>query len=155
MPLELVPQDDPRLHQPCSVVTRITSNLQALAQDMLDFMYANNGVGLAAPQVGYNVRLVVADWSDDRKSPLVLFNPFILGMAETEVEVTEGCLSFPGQECRVKRAPWVKVYGRNLKGRAVVVRPDVLLGSVCLQHEIDHLDGITFDQRGLLVPGIA
>ena len=163
--LEVLKFPDPRLRQRGEKVAEITSELKTLAEDMLATMYASNGVGLAAIQVGRNIQLLVADTRSelekneneenryeasslkqdlvrDIPQPICLFNPEIV-KKEGEVIFAEGCLSFPSYFAEVKRAAIVEVRGLNEKGEEIFIRTDGLL-SVCLQHEIDHLYGRLF-----------
>ena len=118
--------------------------LRALADDMLETMRAANGVGLAAPQVNRSVRLIVA--SGGGGAPLFFFNPRIVGVSADTEEREEGCLSMPGISAPVRRPAAVSVCGLNLDGAEYCVEAEGLL-SFCLQHEIDHLDGVLFIDR--------
>jgi peptide deformylase len=150
------------LKQVAKPVKNITADLKTLASDMLETMYAAPGIGLAAPQVGKSVRLIVIDTrmrGDDGKVdtefmtelecqvefPLKLFNPVILKkVGKTTFE--EGCLSVPGYIETVQRADYVEVEALTSEGAKVVIKTDGLL-AICLQHEIDHLDGKLFIDR--------
>jgi peptide deformylase len=147
--LSLIPDTDPRLHLMSPPVAEVTGDIVVLAQDMLTTMYAANGCGLAAPQVGHNIRLIVMDCSKDKSQPVVLINPIIL-RSEGRVEIEEGCLSFPNQHFLVKRAARVKIAGLDSSGKAIQATVNGIW-AVCVQHEIDHLDGITFNLRGTVV----
>lgn len=149
IPLALIPNTDPRLHQVCDPIGQINADIIILAHDMLKTMYAHHGCGLAAPQVGHNIRLVVMDCSGGRSQPAILINPTI-GSMEYETESTEGCLSFPGLACQVKRHARVTINFLNERGEAMYATVNGLW-AICVQHEIDHLDGITMDQRGKVV----
>ena len=160
--LEVLKFPDPRLRQKGLPVKVVTPELVSLAKNMLDLMYKEKGVGLAALQVAQPVRLLVADTSqggEDKelrydnsqlesslesriKQPLILFNPEILEQ-EGEVVFSEGCLSFPSYFAEVRRAKVVKVKAINENNESIEIKTDGLL-SVCLQHEIDHLDGRLF-----------
>lgn len=120
-------------------VKEITPNIVKLLDNMLDTLYDANGVGLAAPQVGVSKRVVVIDVGE---GPMELINPVIV---EKEGEDTddEGCLSIPGMTGQVTRAAKVKVEALNRKGETQVIEGTGLLAR-CLQHEIDHLEGILF-----------
>jgi len=132
--------DEPVLRKKAKKVDRITKRLRGLAKDMLETLYHSaNGVGLAAPQVGYSERLVVIDVGD---GPNVLFNPRIV-MREGADRDMEGCLSIPGRNEYITRAAKVKAVGLNLDGREVTLEGTGLLARA-IQHEIDHLDGILF-----------
>lgn len=120
----------------------------ALVADLIPRMFATMyrapGIGLAAPQVGVGLRLAVIDlMADDKRDPIVLINPEIVASSEETVTREEGCLSLPGQYADVTRPARVKVRFQGLSGERREIEADGLL-STCLQHEIDHLDGILF-----------
>ena len=118
--------------------------VRALVPQMLATMYAAPGIGLAAPQVGHGLRLAVIDLQpEDKPAPIHLVNPEIVGVSEEVATREEGCLSLPGQYADVSRPARVKVRYRDLEGAAREIEADGLLAA-CLQHEIDHLDGILF-----------
>ena len=145
MLLEIRKYGDPVLETPCaSVVDFGTSELQKLAKDMFETMYANKGVGLAAPQVGVLWRLTVIDASagEDPKAPLVLINPEIVTKAGQQLG-EEGCLSIPGFREDVRRAMSATVRAFDLTGNPFEVTGEELLARA-LQHEIDHLNGVLF-----------
>lgn len=135
---------DPVLLKQASPVEQITNQERQLIDDMLETMYAGNGIGLAAPQVGVLKRVIVADINpvDAANKPTVLVNPTIIGQEE-EALLEEGCLSFPGVSGEVKRAAKVVVEGRDQLGNEVKVDAADLLARV-IQHEAEHLDGILF-----------
>jgi peptide deformylase len=133
---------DPRLRTKAVPVTVFDAALQQLASDMLETMYAAPGVGLAATQVNVHQRLLVADVSEQHDQPLILINPEILakeGVGARE----EGCLSVPGVFEEVERAARIKVRSLDLRGRPFELDADDLL-AVCIQHEMDHLEGKLF-----------
>jgi peptide deformylase len=140
---------DPRLRRVSKPVERVTDAIRTLAADMLEVMYDEPGIGLAAPQVGEAVRLVVmdTDWTEEgaERDPLVLVNPEIL---EREGALTwlEGCLSVPDFQAEVERAARVRVRALDLDGREGLHDAEGLR-AVCFQHEIDHLDGKLFIDR--------
>lgn len=137
---------DPVLRQKSKEITKISKKIQILAEDMLDTMYANNGVGLAAPQVGELLRLVVIDVStgSERYNPIILINPKII-KKEGAVACSEGCLSFPEVYTDVRRYKNVTVKALDIKGTPFIIEgKDGELLSRALQHEFDHLDGILF-----------
>jgi peptide deformylase len=137
---------DPVLRKKCRHIDEITLEVAKLASDMLETMYANRGVGLAACQVGVPVRMCVIDVRPEgNKKPLILINPRIISKKGVFTEV-EGCLSFPGIAAEIKRHRHVKVNAINEKGLPVVIEGRDLL-SKALQHEIDHLDGKVFIAR--------
>lgn len=133
---------DPRLRKKAAPVVRVDEELNRLVDDMFETMYAAPGIGLAATQVDVHQRLLVADVSTEKNAPYVLINPEILekdGVAVTE----EGCLSVPGFYEEVERANHIKVRFLDRNG-AVNEREFEGLMAVCVQHEIDHLDGRLF-----------
>jgi peptide deformylase len=135
---------DPVLRRRAAPVEAVTPEIRRMAADMIDTMYDEVGIGLAAPQVGISLRLVVIADEESREAR-ALVNPVITeqgGQATAE----EGCLSIPGIFAPVTRAAWVTVEARNLDGEPVTVKGRGLLARV-LQHEIDHLDGILFIDR--------
>jgi len=140
---------DPRLKRLSRPVEGVSDELRALAAEMLEVMYDEPGIGLAAPQLGEPVRLIVmdTDWTDEgsERSPLVLLNPEIV-QREGSLLWTEGCLSVPDFTAEVERAARVTVRGLDLDGRELVIDAEELK-AVCFQHEIDHLDGILFIDR--------
>lgn len=141
--LKIITSPDPLLNQiaePCEIGDK---SLKKLAKQMERVMYDTDGVGIAAPQVGVSKRLIVVDCSpEDVRDPMTLVNPELLETwGEPEIE-EEGCLSCPGIRIPIERKPNAKVKYYDLKGEAWVVECDGLLAR-CLQHEIDHLNGIT------------
>lgn len=133
---------DPRLRTRATPVAQVDAPLRDLIDDMLETMYAANGIGLAATQVNVHRRLLVADVSEGRNEPRVYINPEILDRAGTET-MQEGCLSVPGYFDEVERAERVRVRALDRDGKAFEEDLDGLL-AVCVQHEIDHLDGKLF-----------
>lgn len=142
---DIVTAPDNRLKTECATIDEITDETRALAERMLEDMYATEGCGLAAPQVGELVQMVVidVDYSKNRRNPYVLINPRIVVADGEERETSEGCLSFPGISVRVTRPSHVVVEARNLDGDLMRYEAADNLMAVCLQHEIDHLHGIT------------
>ena len=133
---------DERLRKKAETVKRVDADIRKLVDDMFETMYEAHGVGLAATQVNVHQRIIVMDVSEDKKSPLCLINPEIIekdGVEETE----EGCLSVPGFFEKVKRAEHVKVRALNQKGETFEFEAGDLL-AVCVQHEMDHLEGKLF-----------
>lgn len=133
---------DPRLRNKALPVDAVGEDIGQLSRDMLETMYAEKGIGLAATQVGVPKRVVVMDLSEGKDSPMVLVNPEIKEKSGSE-EMEEGCLSVPGFFETVRRAEQVVFQYLNLEGEEMEVRADGLL-AVCVQHEIDHLDGKLF-----------
>ena len=120
------------------------ATVRALVPQMLAAMYAAPGIGLAAPQVGHGLRLAVVDLQPDEvPAPMHLINPEIVGVSDELAVREEGCLSLPGQYADVERPARVKVRYLNLEGARRELDADGLLAA-CLQHEIDHLDGVLF-----------
>lgn len=138
---------EPLLAQEAEPVTEITQKLKDLANDMVETMYESDGIGLAAPQVGELVRLITVDVTgpENRKQLFVLFNPMIVDECG-EVESEEGCLSVPNFRSKVTRAGEVRVLGQGLDGKEVAIEAKGML-AICLQHEIDHLNGTLFIDR--------
>ena len=139
MVLPILTDPNPLLRQKAKPVKKITKRIKKIAQNMLETMYAADGVGLAGPQVGIGERIIVIDVGD---GPIILINPEILN-ATGEVRDVEGCLSIPGRNGYVTRAAKVKVAGVNLEGRRVELTGEGILARA-FQHEIDHLEGILF-----------
>lgn len=140
---------DPRLREIAKPVTEVTDEIRELAADMLDVMYDEPGIGLAAPQVGESISLVVVDtdWTEDgaERNPLVLVNPELHDPAGS-VTWSEGCLSVPDFEAEVERAAEIRLEATDLDGNPIVIQAEGLQ-AVCLQHEIDHLHGTLFIDR--------
>jgi peptide deformylase len=147
--LEVLKFPDPRLRRRSEPIEKITDELRQLAADLLETMYDEPGIGLAAPQVGMPIRLVVLDteWTEEEaeRSPLVLVNPEIV---EREGRITwnEGCLSVPDFTADVERAERVVLRALDLDG-AEIREEASGLRAVCFQHELDHLDGMLFIDR--------
>ena len=135
---------DPVLRRRARPVDEVTPEVERLVDDMIDTMYDEVGIGLAAPQVGASLRLmVVAD--EDGRGAQALVNPVIVEQGGS-VTAEEGCLSLPGIFAPVTRAEWVRLEARDLAGRPVSLRARHLRARV-FQHEIDHLDGVLFIDR--------
>jgi len=133
---------DPKLKLVAEPVNGFDDKLLKICADMLETMYESDGVGLAATQVNIQQRIIVLDISEDKSKAQCLINPKIAS-AEGEIIWEEGCLSFPGVYANVKRHAKVTVEFYNVKGEQEAIQAEGLT-AVCLQHEIDHLDGITF-----------
>ena len=114
--------------------------LKQLSDEMLKIMYEAGGIGLAAPQVGHSLRLIVIDVSESRDQPLVIVNPQIRKTSDEFVSYREGCLSFPGLYETLRSPKSVEIEYQAIDGKRLALAADGLLG-VCIQHEIDHLDG--------------
>lgn len=145
MLLDVKSYPNPVLKKIATEVKEVTPELLQLANDMIETMYSKNGVGLAAPQVGHSIRLIVMDCSEERNKPMVFFNPIVKDGIGKVVE-SEGCLSVPGIEAKVQRFAEIIMTGLNEKGEAVAL-PACELYSRCFQHEIDHLNGVLFIDR--------
>lgn len=127
----------------------INDELRQTIADMFETMYAEHGGGLAATQVGLNMRLFIMDGSENKDQTIVAINPEIIER-KGEIDDEEGCLSFPGVSAKVKRAEWIKMRALNEFGKEYEMECDGYHGR-CIQHEIDHLDGITyFDHLSVL-----
>ena len=145
LPIVLWP--DTRLTEICAPIQEITAQVETLARDMLETMYAAPGRGLAGPQVGAMVRIFVMDigWKEGKSDPLVCINPMLQEIGEDRAVNTEGCLSIPGVSAEVSRPTQVQMVWTGLNGGRFVQSFNGF-GAVCAQHELDHLDGVvTFD----------
>ena len=142
---EIIKLPDPRLRLVSKPVATITDDIRTLVADMFETMYAAPGIGLAAIQVGVPQRLVTLDLAkkDEAKQPLVVINPELVWSSEERSTYEEGCLSIPEYYEEVERPAQVKVRYTDLDGQAREVEANGLLAT-CLQHEIDHLNGILF-----------
>ncbi|MBA1445916.1 MAG: peptide deformylase [Chromatiales bacterium] len=140
--LDILHFPDPRLRNKAKLVPEVNDSVRRLVDDMFETMYEAPGIGLAATQVNAAKRVVVIDISEEKNEPLCLINPEIVAR-EGEEEMEEGCLSVPGIYEPVTRASWVRVRALNRDGEAFEMETDDLL-AVCIQHEIDHLDGKLF-----------
>lgn len=145
LPIVIAP--DPRLKQRSAPVKEITQEIQQLMDDMLDTMYAAKGIGLSAVQVGVLKRIIVMDIEqreeDGVRHPIKMINPEIIAETEEMNLYNEGCLSFPGQYSEVERPEAVKVRYLDEHGAEHEIEAEGLMAT-CLQHEIDHMDGIVF-----------
>ena len=143
--LEILHYPDSRLRTKAQPVTRFDHHLATLIDGMFAAMYAARGIGLAATQVDVHQRVMVADVSEERGDPICLINPEIIA-AEGREQSQEGCLSVPDTFEIVERPAWVRIRAQNPNGDSFELAVDGLLAT-CLQHEIDHLDGILFIDR--------
>lgn len=160
--LEIITYPNPILKKMSTKLDKVTDEIATLGQDMLETMYDAPGVGLAAPQIGKNIRMLVIDTrSKDEQGnfttedmteleqaipfPLILINP-VITKKEGKIKWEEGCLSVPGYTEQVERFAYVEVEALNEKGEKLFLKADSLTG-VCIQHEIDHLDGKIFIER--------
>ena len=133
---------DKRLRTVAKSIDKITPEIKQIAEDMLETMYDEEGVGLAATQVNIHLQLAVMDISPDQDHPLILINPSIIEQSGEE-ESQEGCLSVPETNADVKRAEFVTVEFLNIDGEKETLKAEGLL-AVCIQHELDHLKGKLF-----------
>ena len=140
--LEVLHYPNPRLRLKANPIEAIDQGIKTLARDMLETMYAEGGIGLAATQVDRQKRLVVLDLSEEKNQPVYMINPEIL-KSEGNEEMQEGCLSVPGFYETVERAETIRFRYLNLDGDVIEQETDGLL-AVCVQHEIDHLNGKLF-----------
>jgi len=140
--LNILQFPDPRLKLKAETVTTIDTEIMTLVDNMFETMYEAVGVGLAATQVNIQKRIITIDVSEDRRHPLCLINPEIL-VRKGSLIWEEGCLSFPGVYAKVNRASEIEISYLDNNGEQHLLKADGLL-CVCIQHEIDHLDGITF-----------
>ena len=140
--LPILRYPDPRLHTRAAPVLKVDDNIRKLVADMAETMYEAPGIGLAATQVNVHQRVVVIDVSEDNSALLALINPEIISRSGEQV-CEEGCLSVPGIYDKVTRAEQVRVRALNQKGETFELDAEGLL-AVCIQHELDHLDGKVF-----------
>ncbi len=141
LPILLYP--DPRLHTVAKPVASVDARIRQLVTDMLETMYAADGVGLAATQVDVHERVIVLDTSADRRAPRVLINPEIVARSDALSTAEEGCLSVPQVYDKVARSAEVRVRALDRDGEPYEFDADGLL-AVCVQHEMDHLLGKVF-----------
>ena len=143
--MQIIVAPDSRLNQISKKVDIIDDFITSTLDQMLECMYQNNGIGLAAPQVGVLKRLVVIDCSDnkDKRKPLKLINPEIIKLSKNVSEFEEGCLSLPSQYAKVSRPSEITLKYKNIEG-LTCEREFIGLEATCIQHEIDHLDGKLF-----------
>ncbi len=140
--LKILEFPDKRLRTVAEPVAEVNDDVKQLVDDMLETMYEEKGVGLAATQVNVHKRVIVIDISEEKDAPICLINPELTETEGSE-ESEEGCLSVPGFFETVTRAKQIKVTALNREGESYEMEADDLL-SVCIQHEIDHLDGKLF-----------
>ena len=140
--LDILHYPDPRLYNKASAVERVDDKMRTLVDDMFETMYAAPGIGLAAIQVNVPLSVITIDVSEGRSDPLCLVNPEIL-QRRGMVELEEGCLSVPGVYEVVPRAEWIRVKALNRDGEEFEMEANDLL-AVCIQHEMDHLEGKLF-----------
>ena len=144
--LNIIHFPDPRLHKVAKPVEAVDARIKQLVKDMAQTMYEAPGIGLAATQVDVHERVIVIDLSDDQSDLRVLINPEITWASDEVQTYEEGCLSVPGVYDEVKRASVIKVTALDAEGQTQTFEADGLL-AVCIQHEIDHLNGKVFVER--------
>ncbi len=145
MKRKILIEPDPILRKKCEPIEKVNDDIRNLMKDMLQTMYDAPGIGLAAVQIGVLKRLVVIDISKEEKKrdPLFLINPEILSKSENTSVYEEGCLSLPGQFAEIERPAKCLLKYVDLNGKEKKLKADGLL-STCIQHEVDHLNGILF-----------
>ncbi len=143
LPIIIAP--DPRLKQVCAPVARVDDEIRALIDNLLESMYQAPGVGLAAPQVGVSKRILVLDVARDEMppQPLRLINPELLWASDEKVAYEEGCLSLPEYYAEVERPAAIRIRHLDTHGTVQELSAEGLLAT-CIQHEMDHLEGILF-----------
>ena len=141
--LKIVKLPNPVLHEVSKPVDSVDNRVRKLMVDMLDLMYESKGIGLAAVQVGVLERVIVVDvWQDGKNEPLMMANPEIVFVSEDCADMEEGCLSVPSKTINISRPRQVSVKYVDFYNKSQILHADELLAT-CLQHEIDHLNGIT------------
>ena len=142
---KILTEPDSFLRQKSVKVDDVNDELRSLMDDMLETMYAAPGIGLAAIQIGVPKRVIVIDLSknDEKKNPLYFVNPEIISSSSIDAAYEEGCLSVPGQFAEISRPDKCKIKFLNYDGKEQILHAEGLL-STCIQHEVDHLEGILF-----------
>lgn len=140
--LEILHHPDPRLRKKAAPVAEVNTAIRKIVDDMLETMYASQGIGLAATQVNIHQRIVTIDVSEDKNAPVCLINPEILSK-EGSIEHEEGCLSVPDFYEKVTRAERIRVRALDRDGNVFERDADGML-AICIQHEMDHLEGKLF-----------
>ncbi len=142
---KILTEPNPFLRQKSKKVDLVDDSIRSLMDDMLETMYAAPGIGLAAIQIGVPKRVIVIDLAreNEKKNPLYFVNPEIITNSKTDASYEEGCLSVPGQFAEISRPDKCKVKFLNYQGEEKIFEADGLLAT-CIQHEIDHLEGILF-----------
>lgn len=134
--------DDPILSEKALPVESITPDHRDMARSMVELLKKHNGIGLAAPQIGVSIQMIVVYIKQLQKKPVVMYNPEIISTDDGSETDNEGCLSFPDVVVEVKRANTIKVKYMDSKGKPAMLKASGILAR-CIQHEIDHLHGIT------------
>ncbi|AFZ25806.1 peptide deformylase [Cylindrospermum stagnale PCC 7417] len=147
-PLELHYLGDRVLRQAAKRIAKVDDEIRQLVREMLQTMYSQDGIGLAAPQVGIHKQIIVIDCEPDNAAnpPLVLINPTVKQVSRDICVAQEGCLSIPGVYLDVKRPQVVEIAYKDESGRPQILKASDLLGR-CIQHEMDHLNGVVFVDR--------
>ena len=142
---KILTEPDPFLRQKSTNVDTVDNDVRSLMDDMLETMYDAPGIGLAAIQVGGPKRVIVMDLSknDEKKNPLYFVNPEIITKSKNDASYEEGCLSVPNQFAEISRPDYCKVKFLDYKGNEKIIEAEGLLAT-CIQHEMDHLEGILF-----------
>jgi len=141
--LEIKKYPNPILKKKCDEVKEITPEIRELVFNMIKIMQGNQGIGLAAPQVGVLKRIIVVQTTE---GPVGFINPRIIKQSKGTEIAEEGCLSFPGLYLKIKRAREIEVRAKNIEGKDLEIHVQGVLARI-FQHEIDHLDGILFIDR--------
>tara|TARA_B100001142_G_scaffold70528_1_gene70968 strand:+ start:245 stop:739 length:495 start_codon:yes stop_codon:yes gene_type:complete len=140
--LNILKYPDQRLYKVAREVKFVNNEIKTLISDMAETMYEAPGIGLAATQVDFHQRIIIIDISEDKNNLLVMINPILLESKGEEIN-QEGCLSVPEVFEKVKRADWIKISAIDINGKKFELEADGLL-AVCIQHEMDHLEGKVF-----------
>lgn len=140
MKREILTYPNPKLLLKSTSVLQVNEDVRHLIQDMFETMYQANGIGLAAPQIGIQQRIIVMDLQAGKKEAFAFINPVIISR-EGEQENEEGCLSVPGIQVNIKRASKISMQALNREGKSIEIHAEGLLAD-CILHEIEHLDGI-------------
>jgi len=141
--LPILSYPDPRLRTIATPVKEVDAEIKTLISDMIETMYAADGIGLAASQVDRHIQLIVMDLSENRDTPMVFINPKVTPLVEEKQPYEEGCLSVPDVYDKVERPSKVRIEALDADGEAIDEIAEGLL-AVCIQHEMDHLNGVIF-----------
>ncbi|MGP1959918.1 MAG: peptide deformylase [Arsenophonus sp. NC-TX2-MAG3] len=140
--LNILHYPDKRLRKIAEPVKKVDAEIQRIINDMFETMYKEGGIGLAATQVNINQRIILVDVSKSRNEQLILINPVILKKSG-KTGIKEGCLSVPEERAFIPRSKWLKIKALDVNGKEFKLEIDDLL-AICIQHEIDHLNGKLF-----------
>ncbi|MCG3881669.1 peptide deformylase [Psychrobacter sp. Ps3] len=141
--LPILSYPDPRLRTIAAPVKEVDAEIKTLISDMIETMYASDGIGLAASQVDRHIQLIVMDLSENRDTPMVFINPKVTPLVEEKQPYEEGCLSVPDVYDKVERPSKVRIEALDADGEPIDEIAEGLL-AVCIQHEMDHLNGVIF-----------